>query len=269
METPTFSKMVSIITPAYNSSRHLAGTIESVLAQTYGDWEMIIADDASTDPTRSIVRRYSTEDDRIRLLVLPQHKGPAEARNAAIDAARGRYIAFLDSDDLWHPQKLEKQIRFMEQHGHAFTFTSYQRIRGRQAQKMNVVPAPRHIHYRAYLRNTVIGTLTVVIDRQQTGPIRMPNIRSSHDMALWCKLLKNGLTAYGLQETLAYYRVMAGSHTGRKIRAAKDVWKVYRNIEKIRFVPSLFNFVFYACNAASRRMTRVPFKRNRDGGKDL
>lgn len=258
--------MVSIITPTHNSSRHLAGTIESVLAQTYSDWEMIIADDASTDPTRSIVHRYSAEDDRIRLVVLPEHKGPAEARNAAIDEARGRYIAFLDSDDLWHPQKLEKQMRFMEQHGHAFTFTSYQRIRGRQAQKMNVVPAPRQINYRAYLRNTVIGTLTVVIDRHQTGPVRMPNIRSSHDMALWCKLLKNGFTAYGLQETLAYYRVMAGSHTGRKIRAAKDVWKVYRDIEKIRFVPSLFNFVFYGFNAVRRRMVRVPFKRNRGDG---
>jgi len=246
--------MVSIITPAWNSSAYIAETIDSVLNQTYSDWEMIVADDCSGDSTSHIVRGYMAMDDRIRLISLEKNVGPAGARNTAIRAARGRYIAFLDSDDLWHPQKLERQLDFMQSRGYAFTFTNYQRIKGTRATRMNVIRVPRTIGYSAYLRNTIIGALTVMLDREQTGDFEMPNIRSSHDMALWCEILKRGFKAYGLRETLAYYRVMAGSHTARKIRAARDVWKVYREIEDLRLLPGTVNFVFYACNAMRRRI---------------
>ena len=246
--------MVSIITPAYNAAPYIAGTIASVMAQTYKDWEMIIADDASVDRTLGIVQKYSREDDRIRLIALSNHVGAAESRNTAIRVARGRYIAFLDSDDLWHPEKLERQLAFMTRHNHAFTCTHYQRIKGSKPRQLNVVRVPQYIDYKGYLKNTRIGTLTVMLDQHQTGPLEMPNIRSSHDMALWCELLKKGILAYGLQETLAFYRVSAGSNTARKIRAARDVWKVYRNIEKIRFLPSVGNFLCYALNATRRRL---------------
>lgn len=246
--------MVSIITPAWNSSAYIAETIDSVLDQTYGDWEMIVGDDCSNDSTSHIVRGYMALDDRIRLISLEKNVGPAQARNAAIRAARGRYIAFLDSDDLWHPQKLERQLDFMQSHGYAFTFTNYQRIKGHRATPMNVIRVPHTIGYSAYLKNTIIGALTVILDRQQTGDFQMPNIRSSHDMALWCEILKRGFRAYGLRETLAYYRVMSGSNTARKVKAACDVWKVYREIEHLKLMPASINFMFYACNAMRKRI---------------
>ncbi|MBS3807943.1 MAG: glycosyltransferase family 2 protein [Bacteroidales bacterium] len=246
--------MVSVITPAYNSARHISGTIESVLAQTYRDWEMLIVDDGSSDHTLQIVQEYVRQDSRIRLIPLYRHMGAAVSRNTAIKEARGRYIAFLDSDDLWHPQKLEWQLAFMNRYSYAFTFTSYQRFKGKKARPLNVIRAPHQVDYRGYLKNTIIGTLTVIIDRQQTGSFEMPNIRSSHDMALWCDILKRGFKAYGLRETLAYYRIMPGSNTAQKLRAAKDVWKVYRNIEKMPLLPSIRNFLFYAFNATKKRI---------------
>lgn len=246
--------MVSIVTPAYNSAIHISGTIESVLAQTYRDWEMLIVDDGSSDHTVQIVKEYARRDGRIRLIPLYRHLGAAESRNTAIRAARGRYIAFLDSDDLWHPQKLERQLAFMNRHSYAFTFTSYQRIKGKKARQLNVIRAPHHVDYRGYLKNTIIGTLTVILDRHRTGSFEMPNIRSSHDMALWCDILKRGFRAYGLRETLAYYRIMPGSNTARKLRAAKDVWKVYRNIENIPLLPSIWNFLSYAFHATRKRI---------------
>ena len=246
--------MVSIIIPAYNSARHISGTIESVLAQTYQDWEMLIVDDGSSDHTVPIVREYARQDPRIRLIPLYQHMGAAESRNTAIRTARGRYIAFLDSDDLWHPEKLQRQLNFMKRHNYAFSFTSYQRIKGKKPRMLNVIKAPHHVDYRRYLKNTIIGTLTVIIDRHKTGSFEMPNIRSSHDMALWCDILKRGFIAYGLSETLAYYRIMPGSNTAQKFRAAKDVWSVYRNIEKMRLLPSIWNFLFYAFNATRKRI---------------
>ncbi len=246
--------MVSIITPAYNAARYIEQTMASVMAQTFNDWEMVVVNDASTDRTGAIVQQYSQQDARIRLIHPDEHIGPARARNLAIRSANGRYIAFLDSDDLWHRQKLERQMAFMANHGYAFTFTSYQRIKGPRARPLNVIHAPHAIDYQHYLKNTIIGTLTVMIDRHQTGPLKMPNIRSSHDMALWCDILKRGFKAYGLPETLAYYRILPGSNTARKLRAAQDVWKVYRDIEQIRFLPSVVNFLHYAYHATRKRI---------------
>jgi teichuronic acid biosynthesis glycosyltransferase TuaG len=246
--------MVSVITPAHNSSEHIAETMMSVLAQTHPEWEMIVVDDCSTDHTGELVQEFSQHDPRIRLIELKDHLGPAEARNKAIRAASGRYIAFLDSDDLWHPHKLERQINFMQQNGWAFTFTNYQRIKGHSGKRMNVVKVPRTIDYSGYLRNTIIGALTVIIDREKTGDFKMPNLRTSHDMALWCDILKRGFQAHGLRETLAYYRVVNSSNTAKKIRAAYDVWRVYRRVEKMALLPSMVNFMFYAFHAARKRI---------------
>jgi teichuronic acid biosynthesis glycosyltransferase TuaG len=246
--------LISIITPAYNASEYIAETIESVLAQTYSDWEMWVVDDHSYDGTADIVENYSENDSRIHLIRMLKNVGPAEARNIALRKANGRYIAFLDSDDLWHPEKLEKQMNFMRSHCYAFVFTSYQRIKGKNGKSLNVIKVPESIDYQNYLKNTIIGTLTVVIDREKTGFFEMPDVRSSHDMALWCDILKRGFKAYGLQETLAYYRVVPGSNTAKKLRAARDVWRVYRRIEGIALIPSLYNFIFYAFNASRKRI---------------
>ncbi|MFW5982907.1 MAG: glycosyltransferase family 2 protein [bacterium] len=246
--------MVSIITPAYNSAAYISEAIESVLAQTFPQWEMWIVDDCSIDNTAQIVESYSQKDSRIKLEKLSQNVGPAEARNIAIRRAQGRYIAFLDSDDLWHPAKLEKQLNFIKNTGYAFIFSNYLRIKGKEGKRLNEIIVPYSIDYRMFLRNTIIGTLTVLIDRDKIGYFEMPNVRSSHDMALWCELLKRGFKAYGIREVLAYYRVHEGSNTANKIKASRDVWKVYRKVEGLVFFTSLINFVFYAMNAVRKRI---------------
>lgn len=246
--------MISIITPAYNASRFIAETIKSVQSQTFADWEMLIVDDCSGDDTVKIIRQFSLKDKRIRLIALEQNVGAAEARNIALSKARGSYIAFLDSDDLWYPDKLTKQMDFIRKHDYAFTYTDYECISEDASRILYTVRAPFSIDYSAYLKNTTIGTLTVLINRDKTGPFEMPVIRSSHDMALWLELMRRGYKAYGLAEVLARYRQVEGSNTASKWRAAKDVWKVYRDVEKLDVVSSVWNFVHYAVNAALKRV---------------
>ncbi|MCF8218606.1 MAG: glycosyltransferase [Bacteroidales bacterium] len=246
--------MISVVTPAYNAARFIQDTVESVRDQTYQDWEMLIVDDCSSDDTVQVVKDLSGKDPRIRLFALEENVGAAEARNIAFRHAKGQYIAFLDSDDLWVPEKLEKQLRFLQQNNHAFTFTDYECITEDGSEVLYTVHAPAEIGYRRFLRNTTIGTLTVMIDRKKTGDFEMPQIRSSHDMALWLSLMHNGFKAYGLQEVLAKYRQVGTSNTASKWKAAKDVWKVYRNIEKLNWFDAGFNFAGYAVNAILKRM---------------
>lgn len=245
--------LTSIIMPSYNASRFIAQAIESVRAQTCRDWELLIADDGSTDNTVDIINQYISDDGRIRLLK-GSHHGAAEARNIAIRQAQGQYIAFLDSDDVWEPDKLEVQIRFMQQTGHAFTFSNYYVMDEEGHRTGKVIKVPGEIGYHQYLRNTIIGCLTVVIDREQTGDIEMPLIRSSHDMALWLLIMRRGFKAYGLQKTLAGYRMVGNSNTSKKGRAASDVWKVYREIEHLSVPYAAFCFCGYAIHALIKRL---------------
>ncbi len=245
--------MISIITPSYNVARFISETIESVQKQTYQEWEMLIVDDCSKDDTVEIVEEYARQDERIKLIQLDANVGAAEARNIALRQAIGPYIAFLDSDDLWYPDKLTKQMDFIRKHDYAFTYTDYECISEDASKILYTVRAPFSIDYSAYLKNTTIGTLTVLINRDKTGLFEMPAIRSSHDMALWLDLMRRGYNAYGLPEVLGQYRQVEGSNTASKWRAAKDVWKVYRDTEKLNVVSSAWNFVHYAVNAALKR----------------
>jgi len=244
---------ISIITPIYNSN-YIENTIDSVIKQTYKDWELLLVDDCSNDDTINRIKEYIEKDDRINLNVLEVNVGAAEARNIALREAKGDYIAFLDSDDMWLPNKLEKQIQFMKSNNYAFSFTAYQRVNQNNTKTINRIGVPKSIGYNGFLRNTIIGTLTVMIDKRQTGYFEMPNIRSSHDMALWCDILKRGFKAYGINEVLAYYRIVDDSNTAKKWKAAMDVWRVYRNIEKMSWTKSAFNFSLYAFNALRKRI---------------
>jgi teichuronic acid biosynthesis glycosyltransferase TuaG len=254
-QKPHSKPNVSVITPAYNASHFIGQCIESVQAQTFTEWEMLIADDCSKDNTAEIVRSYAKHDPRIKYLRLDKNAGAAGARNYALSRANGRYIAFLDSDDLWLPHKLEKQLAYMQANNFAFTFTSYQAMTEDLKTKLYHVQVPKKISYRQYLRNTVIGCLTVMLDTKKTGPVKMPEIRSSHDMALWLQIMKNGHPAYGQNEVLSTYREVAGSNTAGKWKAAKDVWKVYRNIEKLSWLYSVYCFAGYVANAILKRMS--------------
>lgn len=248
------SSLVSIITPSYNSSKFLKDCVASVFSQTYKNWEMIIVDDCSKDNSKEIISELSTKDKRIKPIFLEKNVGAAEARNAAIRQSKGKYVAFLDSDDLWNPKKLEKQLSFMYENEIAFSYTNYQFMSENGEDLSNIISAPEKMTYDSYLKNTMIGCLTVIIDREKSGEFEMPNIRSSHDMALWLLIMKRGFSAYGLDENLARYRIVTTSNTACKWHAAKDVWKVYRQVEKLSFIYSTWCFVWYAFNALKKRI---------------
>ena len=247
-------ELVSIIMPSYQSGLYIADAINSVMRQTYPHWELLITDDASSDNSVQIINAFTSQDERIRLFQLEQNSGVATARNHSIQQAKGRYIAFLDSDDCWHPAKLEKQLAFMQQHLHAFTFTAYQLMNSNGQLLNKTIPVPAKISYQHYLGNTIIGCLTVMIDREKIKHISMPNLKMSQDMALWLSILRNGVTAYGLGEVLAYYRLNPNSNTANKIKAAVYVWKVYRNHEKLSPVSSLRHLIKYAFHAVKKRL---------------
>ena len=246
------NNLVSIITPSFNSSRFVEECIDSVLSQTYDYWELLIVDDCSSDNSCDLIEKYN--DSRIVLIELEKNVGASEARNIALRKAKGKYIAFLDSDDMWMPTKLENQIYFMQQKDIAFSFSSYQPMSEDGNKLFSVIKAPNIITYSSYLKNTIIGCLTVVINRDKTGEFEMPNIQSSHDMALWLLILKRGFKAYGLDKNLAKYRVVSTSNTASKWKAAKDVWIVYRKLENLNLIYSIWCFVNYAFNAIRKRI---------------
>jgi teichuronic acid biosynthesis glycosyltransferase TuaG len=248
------NNLVSIITPSYNSSRFIGDCVKSILSQTYGNWELLIVDDCSGDNSKDIISGFSNIEVRIKPIFLENNVGAAEARNIAIRKAKGKYIAFLDSDDLWDSHKLEKQLSFMKKKDIAFSYSTYQFISEDGKELSNVVFAPKKMHYHSYLKNTIIGCLTVIIDREKTGDFEMPNIRSSHDMALWLLIMKRGFSAYGLNENLAKYRVVSSSNTANKINAANDVWDVFRKVEKLNILYSAFCFIGYIFNAIKKRL---------------
>lgn len=223
-----------------------------MLSQTHDNWELLIVDDCSSDNSCELIEKYN--DKRIALIELEKNVGAAEARNIAIRKAKGKYIAFLDADDLWMPTKLEKQIGFMLEKNIAFSFTSYESISEDGQQRYSIIKAYKKMTYYSYLKNTIIGCLTVIIDREKTGDFQMPNIRSSHDMALWLLLMKRGFDAFGLEENLGSYRVVSTSNTSNKLKAAFDVWEVYRKVERLGIFYSIWCFINYVFNAIKKRI---------------
>jgi teichuronic acid biosynthesis glycosyltransferase TuaG len=247
-------KLISIITPSYKSKRFILETIRSVLSQTYKNWEMIIVDDHSPDNSSEYIENIIQNEDRIKLIKLDKNIGAAEARNKALEVANGKYIAFLDSDDIWLPNKLEKQIKFMQDNNYSFTFSNYTPFSEDGKKEYSIIKVPNMIDYSGYCKNTIIGCLTVVIDKERVGDFRMPNIRSSHDMALWLLIMKRGFKAYGIQENLAKYRLVSSSNTAKKSKAIREVWDVYRKVEKLSILKSSWYFINYIYNSFKKRM---------------
>jgi len=225
-----------------------------VIAQTYTNWEMLIVDDSSIDDTCLVINELAKQEERIKYFFLDKNIGAAAARNIAIQQAKGKYIAFLDSNDLWQIKKLEKQISFMQKEDIVFSFTTYQPMSEDGSKLYSIIHAPKIVTYSSYLKNTIIGCLTVVIDREKAGYFEMPNTRSSHDMALWLLIMKRGFDAYGLDKNLSRYRIVSASNSSSKWCAAKDVWKIYREVEKLSFLYSIWCFLNYAFNALVKRI---------------
>lgn len=230
--------LVTVITPAYNSEDYIAGTIESVISQTYTRWEMIVVDDASTDSTAEIVNSYSRKDKRIRYIALKKNSGPGKARNVAIELAEGRYIAFLDSDDRWLENKLERQLTFMKNQGITFSFTkySYHNQEGQMLKEYNA--GPLSCGYYRLLLHCCIGCSTVIIDTTEPGKKYMADIRRRQDWTLWLMYTRKGSKAYGISESLTEYTVRPDSISSSKLKLIKYHWKVYKKVLKYNGVYS-------------------------------
>lgn len=237
---------VSIITPVYNSEKFIRETIVSVLNQTYNNWEMIFIDDCSNDSSESIIKEYLNKDNRFKYIKLKKNSGVANARNIGIREAKGRFIAFLDSDDIWHKNKLETQVNYMINNNVSFCFSAYEVIdENSKVINQKIIPSKQIISYKDILKQNVIGCLTVVIDRNSITDLEMPKIRHE-DFATWIKILKSGQKAYCIDEVLASYRKTQKSLSGNKIKSALWTWDIYRKYEKISLPKSLFYFSNYA-----------------------
>ncbi|MDM0469396.1 glycosyl transferase [Clostridium perfringens] len=244
---------ISIITASYNAERFIKNTIESVLKQTYQNWEMIIIDDCSSDNTESIVNRYVELDKRIKFYKLEKNSGAAIARNLGINKANGEFIAFLDSDDLWDENKLEKQIEFMKERKIGFSFTGYRLMKENGELLNKEIMVPEKVDYNSLLKNTIIGCLTVMIDKRIIGEFKMPELRAGQDTATWLSILRKGNIAYGYNEILASYRLVNGSISSNKMKALKRTWNIYRNVENLSLYKSIYCFLFYSKNAFLKR----------------
>ena len=238
-------KLVSVITPTFNCGAYILETIRSVQAQTFDNWEMIIADDCSADDTKEIVGQDCEKDPRIKYVRLKTNSGAAVARTEAMKLAKGNYMAFLDSDDLWKPEKLEKQLAFMEENRYPFTATAYEKI-DESGRKLNkIVNVIDRTSYNRLLLDCPIGNSTVMYDVDKMGKFEVPNIKKRNDDALWLKMLKQEKYIYGLHEVLMEYRVRPNSISSNKLSLVKYHWKLYREIEHLSVLRSAFHIVVW------------------------
>ena len=245
---------VSIITPCYNSAEFIAETIESIQAQTFTDWELLITDDCSTDNTIEIVKQYANTDSRIKLLLLEKNQGGGAARNNSINNAQGRYIAFCDSDDRWYPTKLEKQIEFMQQHDSALSYTSYMTC-SEDGVMNGIIIAPQRVTFKSNLMDCKIGCLTAMYDTLKVGKVFLPLIRKRQDWGLWIKVLKICGYAHGIKEPLAIYRLRKGSISSKKIDLIKYNIGVYKEVLGWSSLRStLFFLLFFIPNHIIKRI---------------
>lgn len=244
--------LVSIITPMYNSEKFIEATIKSVINQTYKNWEMIIVDDCSTDNSPNIVKPYIENDSRIKYIRVEYNQGVSHARNVALEKANGQFIAFLDSDDIWHEKKLEKQIAFMNDKDCVVSFTSYELMDENNERLNKIIRVPENVDYNTLLKGNILGCLTVVVDISKLDfDIKMSGVRHE-DYVLWLSILKKGHIAYGIDEVLALYRKSNNSLSGNKLKSAMWTWNIYKNIEKIPFPKAVYYFINYSINGIKK-----------------
>lgn len=237
--------LVSIITPTYNCGKFIAETIDTVLAQTYSNWEMIIVDDVSTDNTEEIVTQYMEKDSRIKYKKLDENSGAAVARTTAMKMAEGQYMAFLDSDDLWTSDKLDKQLAFMKEHNYAFTCTAYEQIDENSQSLERVIKTIEKTDYNRLLLDCPVGNSTVMYDVSKMGKFEVPNIRKRNDDALWLQMLKKEKYIWGMSDVLMKYRIRTNSISSNKLKVIKYHWILYRDIEHLSVVRSLFHIGYW------------------------
>lgn len=237
--------LVSIVMPSFNVAEFIVESINSVIEQTLEDWELIIVDDCSTDNTVSAITPLLS-DPRIILISTQKNVGGAGARNLAVEKARGRYIAFLDSDDLWTSDKLAVQISMMQRFGWGFCFASYTNI-NEQGEILSKIDVPDRVNFNSLLRHNYIGCLTAVYDKEIHGKIYMPLVKKRQDFALWLEILKKFEFGYSVNSNLGYYRIRKGSLSRNKLDAIRYYWRVLRNVGNCNVFSAAINLACYLC----------------------
>ena len=239
--------------PLYNSAPYMRQSIGSVMGQTVPDWELILIDDCSSDASPAIAREIAATDSRIRTIALPENRGGGEARNAGIAAAEGRYIAFLDSDDLWDGRKLEIQLMEMQEKQALLSYTDFDVITADGTLASNRRTPPK-IGYRNLLKNNVIGCSTAIYDSGQLGKRYFPTIRRRQDLGLWLSILREVEYGYRCGPVLTHYRMHPGSLSADKLKSAQFTWRLYRDIEKLSLPVASYYFLNYAAAALRKRI---------------
>ena len=238
-------KLVSVITPTYNSAEFISRTIESVQAQTYQNWEMIIVDDCSKDNTKELVEKYMQDDARIKYHLLEVNSGAAVARTTAMRLAKGSYMAFLDSDDIWMPDKLDRQIKWMTDNGYAFSCTAYAQIDENDKALGKVIKTVKRTDYNRLLLDCPVGNSTVIYDVDSMGKFEVPNIRKRNDDALWLQMLKKEKYIWGMPDVLMKYRIRQNSISSNKLSVIKYHWILYREIEHLSISKAVFHIGYW------------------------
>ena len=249
------NELISVVIPVYNAEIFLNESLQSVIAQTYQDWELLVIDDCSTDNSASIIKQYVEQDSRIRYFKTDRPSGsPTLPRNIGIENARGRYIAFLDSDDAWLPDKLERQMAMFEKHADmAICFSNYEKMAENGERNDRIIKAPERVTYKQLLLGNVIGCLTAVYDTEKVGKMYFPN-HSHEDYILWLSILKKGYMARNTGTVEALYRVREHSVSSNKLKTLSWQWDIYRHVEGISLLKSAYYFANYACRAVRKAM---------------
>lgn len=238
--------LVSIITPSYNSAQFIAETIESIIAQSYPNWELLITDDCSIDSTCEIIQQYANKDSRIKLFQLTENSGAGIARNNSIKEANGRFIAFCDSDDKWKAEKLEVQLSFMAKNNIEICYSSYL-LCDEKNNITGIVVGYHSVSYSQILKDDSIGFLTCIYDTKNVGKIYMPQLRKRQDWAMKIILMQKCPMAYGVKDVLAYYRVRKDSLSNNKLKLIKYNVQVYKEVLKLNSLLSWAMFIFIFC----------------------
>lgn len=240
--------LVSVIMPVYNSAKYLHEAVDSVLAQSYAHWELLMVNDCSTDSSAEKMKSFSEQDQRIKTFHLSKNSGAAAARNLAIQNAQGKYIAFLDADDLWMPEKLAQQISYMEQHQNVLSYSWYYTMNPDGSKQDKIIKAPAIVSYEDLLRNNTIGCLTAVYNAELLGKMEMPLIRKRQDYGLWLNILRKGYMAHGIQEPLAIYRTGMDSLSKNKLKVLSYNWELLRRHQQLPFITASYYFLCFLWN---------------------
>ncbi len=252
MERTYADGLVSVIMPIYNAEKYLVQTLDSIFSQNYKNIEIVLVDDCSKDRSTEIILEQIKTHPEIVYYIQEKNMGAGAARNKALELAKGQYVAFLDSDDIWMPNKISRQVALMETKKTPFSYTAIEMMdeHGETIKKKRNIKET--CNYKYLLHNTIIATSSVVIDRSVLGDFRMPLRRGGQDYATWLLLLRGGTVAHGINEALVRYRVASGSLSSNKLKSVKQVWEIQTQDERISKLSASFNVMCFCCNAIKK-----------------